>query len=291
MKALDRDSRVRRELKRATSRFRNISLAGLASTLWRAASLHLGHFRPSPTDRASRTEHVVVSLTTIPGRAHRLRPALLSILDQSEPADRIVLALPGHTRSGESYPEPAGLNLPAGVDIVRCDDDGPATKLLPALRLWPDSVVVAVDDDVVYPRGFLETLLKEHRNRPDAALGYRGVRLDGGMPFLALDHVFASAVVATTPVDVLFGTWGYLVPPGSLDAAVHDFTEAPAQVRWVDDVWISGHLARAKIPRFVVRSRDLPIETATSFKLALTAGINRTGENDEIALKHFADDW
>lgn len=110
-------------------------------------------------------------------------------------------------------------------------------------------------------------------------------------PFADLDHVFATGVSTCTPVDVLFGTWGYLVPPGALGPDVHAFDGQPEQVRWVDDVWISGHLARAAVPRAVASADELPLETMASFRAALTRGINRSGKNDEIALKLFESDW
>lgn len=283
------ESRLRREARRGLSRFRNMRPASLARTLWRAGRLCFA----TPAGRAvsARPERVVVSLTTIPARAKSLAPVLRSLIDQSEPADRILLALPRVSLKGEPYPSSADLGLPDGVEILLCDDFGPATKFLPALDAEPDAVLIVVDDDVIYPRGFIETLLREHRLRPDSALGFRGVRLRDGMPFAALDHVLTTGIAETAPVDVLFGTWGYLLPPRVLGRAVHDFSGAPPAVRFVDDVWISGHLARAGVKRFVVRSAELPIETVASFRDALTLGVNRSGENDETALKHFAKDW
>ncbi|MDP3895808.1 MAG: hypothetical protein Q8Q62_03950, partial [Mesorhizobium sp.] len=203
-------NRIMREARRILHRFRNTPPAGLARTLWRAARLGRRTFR-QPTV-PPREERVVVSLTTIPPRAGMLRPVLQSLIDQSVPADRIVLALPLRSRKGEPYPDPATLNLPAGIDAIRCDDEGPATKLLPALKLEPESVLIVVDDDVIYPYRFIETLLAAHRRNRRAALGFRGVRLSPGVGFPALDHVFATGVAGLTPVDVLFGTWGYLLP-------------------------------------------------------------------------------
>ncbi|MFU0507328.1 hypothetical protein [Pseudaminobacter sp. NGMCC 1.201702] len=234
---------------------------------------------------------MVVTLTTIPARAKMLAPVLRSLIDQSQPADRIVLALPYRARRGQAYPEPETLGLPVGIDVIRCEDEGPVTKLLPALKLEPEAVMIVVDDDVIYPRRFIETLLAEHRRNKVAAIGFRGIRLKEGVAFPALDHVFATGVSKSTQVDVLFGTWGYLVPPHALGNAVHDFSGSPAAVRWVDDVWVSGQLARSGVPRFVVRANELPLETPASFRAALTAGVNRSGENDETALKVFAADW
>lgn len=278
-----------REVRRGLSRFRNMTPLSLGRTLLRA--VRLKKHTPQPRPVPARPERIVVSLTTIPSRAAHLAPVLRSLLDQTEPADRILLALPRQSLNGQPYPAPETLGLPAGVDILRCEDIGPATKLVPALRAEPDALVVVVDDDVIYPEGFIAALLAEHRRRPNAAIGLRGVVLRPGIRFADLAHVMATGIAQTMPVDVLFGTWGYLLPAGAIAPEIGDFTDAPPGVRFVDDVWISGHLARAGVPRWVVRSDTLPIETKTSFHDALTLGVNRSGENDEAALKHFAKDW
>lgn len=282
-------NRPLREARRFFGRFGNLGPLGLAATAWRA--MRLGRQPTAARPVPPRAERVVIALTTVPERAGALRRVLSSLLDQSEPADRIVLALPRTSLRGAAYPDPAGLGLPAGVDVIRCEDAGPATKLLPALKLEPEAVLIVVDDDVVYPRTLVETLLAAHRERPHAALGLRGVRLVEGAPFHTLDHVFATGVSVAAPVDILFGTWGYLVPPGTLGEGVHDLASAPDPVRWVDDVWVSGHLARAGVPRYVVPACELPLETRASRVAALTYGINSSGENDETAIRLFSADW
>lgn len=242
---------------------------------------------PSPP---SRPERLIVSMTTIPERSEFIRPALRSLIDQSCPADRILLAWPRRARrTGRSYPLPPP--LPAGVDVIRCDDEGPATKLLAALQAEPCAVIVVVDDDVIYPRDFLATLLAAHRADPRSALGLRGWRLGPGFDPRYAYHVFGTAVERPTDVDVLLGTWGYLVPPHAFDESVRQFEGWPPEVRWVDDIWISGHLARKKIPRRVVPARGLPIETAASAIAALTDSLNRSGRNDRIAIEAFAAFW
>lgn len=279
--------RLRIESRRALSRFANVGPAALARTLWRAATVR----PPVPARVPARAERIVVSLTTTPARARSLSRVLAGLLDQTEPPDRIVLALPRQTRAGLAYPDPAHLRLPAGVDVLPCEDEGPATKLLPALALEPDALVVAVDDDVIYPRGFIAALLAGHRRWPAAALGFRGVRLRPGVRFADLDHVLATGIPEARPVDVLFGTWGYMLPARALGPEVRDFADAPEALRWVDDIWISGHLARAGVERRVVSSVELPVETPNVWRSALTSGVNASGENDRIGLEYFAADW
>lgn len=279
---------VGRELRRGLGRFLRVAPLALAGDLSRA--WRLCRHDPLPRPMPPRAERVIVALTTIPARTGRIAPALRSLVDQTRPADRVLLAYPDRTwREGIPYPPPPP--LPPGVELMPCADEGPATKLLPALAAEPEAAIIVADDDVIYPVNFVETLLEAHRADPAAALGLRGVALDDDTDPRMWDHVLATAIRAPVAVDILFGTWGYLVPPGAFDDAVFDFTGYPPALRFVDDVWVSGHLARRGIARRVVPARHLPIETGASPVSALTLGPNRSGENDRAAIAAFAEWW
>lgn len=281
----------RRNLARTFARYRSLSLWKALAIHTRAARLMLGGAGRQGLGAAG-SGPLIVTLTTIPARAHLIGPVLQSLLDQTEPADRILLAWPRQARRGGApYPDPATLALPEGVEILRCEDAGPATKLLPALLAAPEATLVVVDDDVIYPRDFLAVLRAAARRHPGAAVGLRGVTVDPGRPFGDLDHVMCGAIAQDQPVDILFGTWGYLLPPGALDAAVQNLDAAPEALRWVDDVWISGHLARRGVARLVLAAPTLPVETRASWRAALTDGLNQSGENDAAAIAWFAPDW
>lgn len=280
---------ARRDVRNALARYRRMSPGRIIADMARARRLRNAGAKPVATSklRLDVGRRVVVSLTTIPERVDLIGPALRGLMDQTLPADRIILAWPrASRRSGAAYPEPR--NIPAGVDIVSCEDAGPATKLLPALQAEPDALIIVADDDVIYPRDFIESLVRAHLAEPRAALGYRGWRLQAGRTPREFDHIFATALTRPEDVDILLGTWGYLLPPGSLNGAVHDFSGFPDALRWVDDVWISGHLMRRGVLRRVIPARGLPIEARASFVAALTDGPNRSGENDLAAIAAFA---
>ena len=275
-------------VRNALSRFRRMTPWRLAADLRRAARLKREPMAPR-RERHARAERVVVTFTTIPERAAGILPTIHSLLDQTWPPDRIAIAWPEATRNGAPYPAPP--LLPPGVDLLPCTDEGPATKLLPALKAEPDAVLVVVDDDVIYPVDFLETLLRAHRADRVAALGWRGNRIDRTLDPRDMAHIFATAVAAPTDVDVLMGTWGFLIPPGSLDGAVHDFGGWAPELRWIDDFWISGHLAKRGVPRRVIPARGLPLETRLSLIGGLQRIPNPDGRNHRVAIESFAAWW
>ena len=276
---------ARRNLRNILVRYRRLPPARLLRDKIRAQRLRWRD--PPPRPAIPHAERVVVSLTSIPGRVERIAPVIRGLRDQTVRADRIVLNWQtAPLRDGSPCPPPPA--LPAGVELAVCEGSGPSLKLLPTLRAEPNAVIVVVDDDVIYPPDFLETLLNWHRADPRAALGYRGWIIQPERGPRDFDHVFATALDRPMDVDILFGTWGYLVPPGAADDAFHDFEGWPPAMRWVDDVWISGHLKRRGVPRRVVPAQGLPIETGASAIASLSEGLNRSGENDSTAIAAFA---
>src|SRR5262245_6484654 len=107
---------------------------------------------------------VLVSLTSLPSRLPHIEPTLESLLAQTLPPDRILVALPLYSRrEGCRYSIPGflrKLERTRTVEVVRClTDYGPGTKLLGALRRVPrDSCLIVVDDDVAYEPFLVEEL-------------------------------------------------------------------------------------------------------------------------------------
>lgn len=208
-----------------------------------------------------RRSDVVVSLTTIPSRLDRLDLTLKSLFRQVRRPAEIRLNLPAYSeREGRPYRVPAWLDTPA-VTLVRTPDHGPATKLIPSLDLPPRQRVLVVDDDRVYGPRLVEELHAHADRWPDHILCCSGWRVPADLTdrpttlravVTRQPHVpvLGSNVRRPVAVDIVQGLNGYLVQPRMFDrAALVDFSGAPPQARYCDDVWISAH---AQAPRVVV---------------------------------------
>src|SRR5262249_53954025 len=125
---------------------------------------------------------VVISLTTTPSRITRLGPTLRSLLAQDYPPTAICLAVPRRSlRENRTYTVPVALTRHATITVIDSERDwGPATKLLPMLRAErerPETLIIAVDDDNIYPREMVSTFVHFSSTLPDAALCFRGWRV------------------------------------------------------------------------------------------------------------------
>src|SRR5262249_5992858 len=96
----------------------------------------------------SRT-NLIVTLTTLPSRVDRIAPTLKSLLNQRSRAAAIRLNVPTSSRREQRpYDLPRWLQQLRSITVVRCEDFGPATKLIPTLAsVDPDQPIVVVDDD------------------------------------------------------------------------------------------------------------------------------------------------
>lgn len=275
---------------RAVSRFRRVTPAAALGGYVRALRLQM-HPTVKEGPGAKAAARVIVSLTTTPARARYLRATLASLLDQTCPADRIVLNYPCIASNGALYPPPDTLDLDRRVDVRRCSDEGPLTKLLPTLRAFPNASIVVVDDDIIYPRDFLATLVGHAARAESTVLAYRGVRLAPGQTFAEQAHVFATAVDRPVDVDIVFGTWGYLLPGGLVEARAFSRDGVPAELGWVDDIFISGVLARAGIARQVIPASRFPVEAFVPRRFALNQTHNKDGRNEQLAIAFFNEHW
>ncbi|MDF0601536.1 hypothetical protein P1J78_12395 [Psychromarinibacter sp. C21-152] len=169
----------------------------------------------------------VLALTSVPSRFAALGPRLEALLGQRPQA--LCLTIP---RSFERFPDWDGRlpALPAGVTLYRADDAGPATKFLTAFQMYPDRDVLLLDDDCTYGPGLLPAFRAARALHPEAAISA---------------SVFDSARLGLpSGYSIVQGFAGLMLRPDRLSPSVLT-PDAPAQ--WVDDIWLSAHLALAGI--------------------------------------------
>ena len=134
----------------------------------------------------ARKQPVIVSMTSFPAAIAYAARAVRSILEGSVLPDKIVLYL---TFSQFDHPDRQLAELRALADrnprfeIRNYDRDIRSyRKLIPALRDFPEAVIVTVDDDVAYHRHMLRDLLRWHKRLPEVILAHRARRIIPGKP-------------------------------------------------------------------------------------------------------------
>ena len=232
---------------------------------------------------------VVVTFTSYPARIRLASVAAASLLRQSVRPDAVVLWLDPEQFPGRESglpPEFAALRK-KGLDIRWCRPGLRSyKKLVPALETWPGAVLVTADDDVFYPRDWLQSLLEAHHAHPGeiVARRIRHVRLDSfGIPLsYAAWPMNAACGENPSALNLPTGCGGVLYPPGSLHP---DATDASAFLRLAptaDDLWFWAMAVRQGTPvRFVAASDIQSLDTADELgPHALSRDNNDKGGNN-----------
>ncbi|MEQ8897838.1 MAG: hypothetical protein RID23_12170 [Roseovarius sp.] len=172
-----------------------------------------------------------VALTSIPPRLSRLGPVLAALLAQDPAPARVLLCLP---QRWARFPGGGALPaLPKGVEVIAAErDHGPATKAIGPARALAGEVdrLIYCDDDWLMPPGWASALLAAQR--PGEAVAASG---------WSVDRLKRQGAARPGCVDVAQGFSGVLIEPRWLVGAE---VAPPAEAWAVDDVWLSGQLAR-----------------------------------------------
>lgn len=187
---------------------------------------------------------IIVSLTSFPAAIPYAVQAIRSVLGGSLLPDKLVLYLDTDKFPGEVLPpELEALKAESPIFEVRFD---PAEirsykKLIPALRDFPDDIIVTIDDDIRYHADLLRDLVAMHKRVPDAIVAHRVRKVKPGAPYNKwrkykwYDFIFKR--VHFNHFAMQTGVGGVLYPPHSLDEKMLDPKLFMAMAPTVDDVW------------------------------------------------------
>jgi len=223
----------------------------------------------------------VISMTTIPSRIANLERCVKSLVVQGPP---VYVWLPRYVeRIGGGFDEVPGFLREMDVRVEIVEDQGPATKLLPALKRF-DTVITA-DDDHIYGKGWADGLLEWAEKRPDAALGYRGRRLPHGLRY-------SNSQVIKSPgrpagVALITSVWGTLYRRRHFgDSIFDDWRKWPQN----DDIVCGGHLWQRGVPILVI-PKTCSITPTASHRIDPLYAPNVKGHRNDEGLRKFYPGW
>ena len=103
---------------------------------------------------------IIVSLTSYGVRVNDTLPyTLYSLLQQTRKPNRIVVWLDNINWDEEKLPPVLKKFEALGIEFCFVEDLQSYKKLIPALKRFPDNVIITVDDDVYYAENVIERLL------------------------------------------------------------------------------------------------------------------------------------
>jgi len=118
---------------------------------------------------------IYISISTIPQRIKNLYESVNSLLNQTHKPDKIFINIPfKYKRFSETIEDRQIPKFDNNfVEITRCEDCGPGTKLLGSLnKLEKNSLLILADDDHAYEDYMIEKFLYFYSKAPNNAYSF-----------------------------------------------------------------------------------------------------------------------
>lgn len=188
-----------------------------------------------------RCEKIIVSLTSYGRRLNLVHIAIKSIMMQTMKADEIVLYMAKEDSQKKIIQEDelikAGLRIERDVEDLKSHK-----KYFYAVQEYPESLIVTVDDDIIYDDRLLEDLYMKHLEYPEAVICRRGHRMTKKNGKVAPYDLWEGCVNSSMPERGICatGVGGILYPCGKYREAFLDERGIRETSLYGDDLWLKS---------------------------------------------------
>ena len=231
-------------------------------------------------------ESLVVSLTSFPARLNTLWLTIESIKHQNVLPKKIVLYLIEEEVTRERVPQSL-LNEEDSLFEIRFRNGKLRAhgKYHFAMKDFPDSIIVTVDDDMIYPDDTIESLWNAHKQYPNCVItnNTHQILSEKGMvkSYSEWRNISKCDDIIELENLIPMGVGGALYPPHLLYKDVLDFKIAKELSYFADDLWLYAMAKLANIK--VIKSKFnflsiIPIDISEN--ISLTSINNGNNQND-----------
>ena len=248
--------------------------------------------------REKRTPQLIVSLTSFPARIDKVHLTVNTLLRQNLKPDRVILWLSESQFTEKKLPESLTKLKDLGLEIRYSEDDIRSyKKLVPALKEFPEDIIVTADDDMYYKEDWLEGLYKAYSDNPKNIYTRRGCRarvVDGKIDIIKPRDYNFEYNFPTDYNNLLMGGSGTLYPPHSLNNDIFNIDLIKTLIPTHDDIyfWVMGILNGTKVG--VVGGFDYSFyytEAASENGLCLNNTSAGSGMSSEEALEKISNKY
>ena len=241
-----------------------------------------------PLNKEKRSHHIVVSLTSFPARFDTLHFSIKSILCQSMKPDIIFLCLTKQEVKNEAELPSSVLEFKKhGLKIFFADDNlKPHNKYYHAIKQYPKSLLITVDDDNMYDKNLISDLYTSYLKYPSTISARRvhKINSDEKNNLLPYNKWYYEYKRKTEPsYDLLAtGVGGALYPPGILPAETFDADKIKELCLNADDIWLKFMELKNNIQVVWVKgSRVHPYIIKRAQKITLQKNNYHENQNDK----------
>jgi hypothetical protein len=207
----------------------------------------------NPINTEHRDKKIIVSLTSYPARFYCIHIALKSIMTQTVKPDKIIVWLDEDVSRNDFTDKMLELEQ-YGVEYRNAMGDlKPHKKYIHAMKEFPEDIIITVDDDLIYARDVIESLIKTHEKYPNAVCARRVHKItkDINGEIAPYNDWIGEYNDCREPSNILVatGVGGVLYPPHCLDERAFDEDNIIRLSLKADDIWLKFMeiLAKTKV--------------------------------------------
>lgn len=241
-------------------------------------------FTRTPSTNSKQNNCLTVSLTSIPIRISKLWIVIESILRQTHNVNRIVLYLSTNNFPYKEKDLPTSLlKLKRhGLEIYFYDEDLRSyKKFYYAFQDSLNSIVITIDDDIIYPPNMIEKLINKHQEHPYSVIARYAHHVDLNIPYNQWNNVFS-----TNPSNsIFFGSGG-----GTLFPIVHfhkDFFRKDLfkdLCKYADDIWLNIFIRLSGLNVYLLNGKSTHILNIQTFNDKRLTTINCDNNQNDVQL-------
>ena len=133
-------------------------------------------------NKKNNNERLIISMTSWKMRIENVPAVIESILRNTKLPDKIVINLSETEFHNKQDDLPDGLlklvtNENIEINWVY-ENQKAFKKIIPTMQKYPNDLILAIDDDYLYPTDFIETFIEAHKKHPNQPLSGNQVRIN-----------------------------------------------------------------------------------------------------------------
>ena len=261
----------------------------------------IDNFTENGLNTEKRDERIIVSLTSFPERMRDIHFCLYSLLTQNLKPDEVVLWLANEQFPNKEKDVPESvLKLKGnGLTIRWCKDIKSYKKLIFILKENQNDIIVTADDDIYYPKDWLEKMWNTYLDHPHTIISSRTRFIARDSDNKILDYSnwdFCDGTNKSSFLNFPTGAGGIMYFPGALSEKVFDEDAFMRLCPTADDIWF---WAMAVLNHTKITCIDGQYDCLNYVNVARETGainnftlwnFNKTGKND-AQLKNVLDEF
>ena len=194
------------------------------------------------SDQDKHDKRIIVSITSYDKRLYEVPYTIESLFQQTLKPDKIILWLPDSIKE-KDLPIALKLQRQRGLTIEFTPDIFSYKKLIPALKKYPDDIIITFDDDAIYEYDLIERFMTSYNKQKNAIHAGRTRKMsytDSGK--LKSYHKWRPEEnYKDDPYSNFFvGCGGVLYPPGTLNHEIFNSKTFLNICPTADDVWFNA---------------------------------------------------